>query len=185
MPLFPVSPSAGAVPVYNSACPWASSAEDLEALYSSKYTAAVTTRTATLNGFADDQTKHQVRSPLRSFMLRGCGQRKLACPGNRAPLRALRPPPFTPAHPQVAFFGPEAQSTSNSYGYSPYTLETYLGWLAPLLGSSTLPRKQVIVSITGTVEETKTMLVRLQQWADEFKITVGVEFNASCPNFKG
>jgi dihydroorotate dehydrogenase (fumarate) len=41
------------------------------------------------------------------------------------------------------------------------------------------------VSITGTEEETKEMLVELQRFADEQKIIVGVEYNASCPNIKG
>ncbi|GAA5917054.1 hypothetical protein JCM6882_001912 [Rhodosporidiobolus microsporus] len=60
MPLFPAAPAAGSVPVFNSACPWASSREDLQALWDCEWTSAVTTRTCTLNGFPDDQSKHQV-----------------------------------------------------------------------------------------------------------------------------
>lgn len=69
MPLFPSSPKKGEIPVYNSACPWASSADDLKALYLSPFTPAVTTRTCTLNGFADDASKHQVCSAALSFVL--------------------------------------------------------------------------------------------------------------------
>lgn len=61
MGLFPPSPARGSVPVFNSACPWASSAEDLAALYVCPHTAAVTTRTTTLKGFAEDPSVHQVR----------------------------------------------------------------------------------------------------------------------------
>ncbi|GAA5828776.1 hypothetical protein JCM11251_005870 [Rhodosporidiobolus azoricus] len=60
MPLFPPNPAAGTVPVFNSACPWASSKEDLQALWDCEWTSAVTTRTCTLYGFPDDQSKHQV-----------------------------------------------------------------------------------------------------------------------------
>lgn len=143
MPLFPSHPAADAVPVFNSACPWASSGEDLKALYNSPFTSAVTTRTSTLHGFPDDATKHQ-----------------------------------------VAFFGRDAQSSSNSYGYSPYPLSQYLAWVKPLLASSA-PKKLAILSITGNLEETKQMLITLQAFANVTKSTIAVEFNASCPNIKG
>ncbi|GAA5893426.1 hypothetical protein JCM8208_000792 [Rhodotorula glutinis] len=154
MPLFPRSPSRGAVPLHNSACPWASSAEDLRALWECPYTSAVTTRTTTLHGFEDDSTKHQ-----------------------------------------VVFFGSEANSSANSYGYSPYPLSTYLSWLRPLVDGAapaqrSVPRaqrtkKQLIVSITGTLAETREMLVELQAFADEHGVTLAAELNASCPNIKG
>lgn len=60
MPFFLLSPAKGSLPVFNSACPWASSEADLKALYLSPWTSAVTTRTCTLNGFEDDASKHQV-----------------------------------------------------------------------------------------------------------------------------
>lgn len=48
--------------ICNSASPWASSFDDLSALYTSGHTQAVTTRTATLHGFAEDRSLHQVSS---------------------------------------------------------------------------------------------------------------------------
>lgn len=48
-------------PLLNSASPWASDLDDLQALYDTPYTGAVTTRTSTLKGFADDPAIHQVR----------------------------------------------------------------------------------------------------------------------------
>lgn len=92
---------------------------------------------------------------------------------------------------QVAFFGPDAQSSTNSFGYSPHPLEQYLAWLRPLaLTASTAvaggsPAKLLIVSITGTLEETEQMLVRLQGFAGEIGQRIAVEFNASCPNIRG
>jgi hypothetical protein len=68
MTLFPSAPERGAVPVFNSASPWASSGEDLKALWDCEATSAVTTRTCTLNGFDDDASKHQVRFlPMSRF----------------------------------------------------------------------------------------------------------------------
>ncbi|GAA6028244.1 hypothetical protein JCM8097_006937 [Rhodosporidiobolus ruineniae] len=146
-PLFPPSPSAARVPLLNSACPWASSAEDLQALWDCESTQAVTTRTCTLNGFEDDASKHQ-----------------------------------------VAFFGPAAQSSSNSFGYSPFPLAQCLDWIRSLLSTANAKKKktkQVIVSVTGTLDETEEMLRRLQAFATEQGIVLAVEFNASCPNFRG
>ncbi|GAA6001496.1 hypothetical protein JCM10207_006695 [Rhodosporidiobolus poonsookiae] len=145
--LFPPSPPAGKVPVFNSACPWASSEADLQALWDCPHTSAVTTRTCTLNGFADDASRHQ-----------------------------------------VTFFGPSAQSSSNSFGYSPYPLEQYLAWIRSFLKTASMEKKRtkrVIVSVTGPLDETEKMLVVLQKFAKEQGIVVAVEFNASCPNFRG
>ncbi|GJN90748.1 hypothetical protein Rhopal_003762-T1 [Rhodotorula paludigena] len=142
MPLFPASPARGCVPVLNSACPWASSEEDLRALWECEWTSAVTTRTTTLHGFPDDPSKHQ-----------------------------------------VAFFGSDAQSSANSFGYSPFPLSTYVSWLRPLvLSTPPAKRKQLIVSITGTLSETAALLAQLRDFAAELDTVLAVEFNASCPN---
>ena len=47
-------------PIINTSCAWASEFAQLEELYNSPYTGAVTTRTATLAGFAEDSS-HAVR----------------------------------------------------------------------------------------------------------------------------
>ncbi|TFK30683.1 FMN-linked oxidoreductase [Coprinopsis marcescibilis] len=49
-----ISPS-----LLNSSCAWSSDLGNLQELYASPYTGAITTRTATLNGFKEDQT-HKV-----------------------------------------------------------------------------------------------------------------------------
>ncbi|KAF8242592.1 FMN-linked oxidoreductase [Wilcoxina mikolae CBS 423.85] len=46
-------------PLLNSATPWATTAEELGALYKSPYTGAVTTRTCLLHGFAHNPRFHQ------------------------------------------------------------------------------------------------------------------------------
>lgn len=47
-------------PLINSSCAWASDGKQLQELYSCEYTGAVTTRTATLNGFAENPGIHTV-----------------------------------------------------------------------------------------------------------------------------
>lgn len=56
-----------APPLLNTACPWASNLDDLRALYKCPNTGAVTTRTATLNGFPDDPKLHQVSLNIASL----------------------------------------------------------------------------------------------------------------------
>jgi hypothetical protein len=43
-------------PLLNSSCAWSSSLQDLQALYDSPYTGAITTRTATQDGFSENDT---------------------------------------------------------------------------------------------------------------------------------
>jgi len=47
-------------PLLNSSCAWSSDLQQLTDLYESSYTGAITTRTATLDGFEEDAT-HTVR----------------------------------------------------------------------------------------------------------------------------
>ncbi|KAG8857417.1 dihydroorotate dehydrogenase [Tulasnella sp. 330] len=47
-------------PILNTACAWASDYKDLKALYECPHTGAITTRTATLEGFPDDPRLHKV-----------------------------------------------------------------------------------------------------------------------------
>lgn len=48
-------------PIANAACPWASDYAQLRELYDCPYMGAVTTRTATLNGFVEND-RHTVRN---------------------------------------------------------------------------------------------------------------------------
>lgn len=50
-------------PILNASCAWASELAQLEELYNSPHTGAVTIRTATLAGFSEDSS-HAVRSSL-------------------------------------------------------------------------------------------------------------------------
>ncbi|KAI5477138.1 uridine nucleosidase Urh1 [Pseudohyphozyma bogoriensis] len=85
---------------------------------------------------------------------------------------------------RMTFFGPSGESSSNCYGYSPIPLDQYLPMIRTLLTSSA-PKKRIIISITGSVEEMGVLLSKIQKFAQEMDTAFGVEFNASCPNFKG
>ena len=50
-------------PLLNASCAWASELSQLRELYDCPYTGAVTTRTATLNGFNEDATNTVRVSP--------------------------------------------------------------------------------------------------------------------------
>lgn len=52
-------------PIINASCAWASELAQLEELYNSPHTGAVTTRTATLDGFVEDPF-HAVCNPENS-----------------------------------------------------------------------------------------------------------------------
>ncbi|GAA5901002.1 uncharacterized protein JCM6883_004720 [Sporobolomyces salmoneus] len=142
MPLFPRPQADSPLILLNSASPWATTREDLEALWKCDFTSAITTRTSTLYGYPDDPTKHQ-----------------------------------------VAFFG--SKSSINSFGFSPYPLEQYLDWIREITKGD-IERKKIIVSIgAADQEELEEMLQILSEFAAELGISLGVEFNASCPNLNG
>lgn len=93
---------------------------------------------------------------------------------------------------QVAFFGAGAHSSINSYGYSPHPLSRYLSWLREILQQQREPPrrdKRVIVSVTGSLDETREMLEMLERFAatevPPERRPIAVEFNLSCPNIPG
>ncbi len=51
-------------PLLNSSCAWSSDLNQLAALYESPYTGGITTRSATLEGFKEDDS-HTVRVRLK------------------------------------------------------------------------------------------------------------------------
>lgn len=141
-PLFEVSP-----PLINSACPWATTLDDLRKLYACPWTGAVTTRTSLINGFDHDPARHQY----------------------------------------VFFDAADAGSTPNaslnSLGYSPLTLETYLGFIKTI--SDDQPAKSskgFIVSVTGTPEDIAASYALIASAAPELQFPVAMEINLSCPN---
>lgn len=83
--LFTRGPRRGEVPILNSACPWASSEQNLATLWANPFTSAITTRTATLDGFPDHPELHQVSHPLCSVRVSLYLSRLTGHPPRRSP----------------------------------------------------------------------------------------------------
>lgn len=158
-------------PLLNSANPWATTLDDLRALYDSPYTGAVTTRTCTLEGFAHDNDVHQY---------------------------TFFNPETLNSSPDPNVSGDNTGSL-NTLGYSPISLPKLVDLLLVFSeelrkrhedsSNTKLARKDkpFIVSITGTPDELKQCYSAIKpkflQLTQEFPIYI--EINLSCPNISG
>ena len=156
-------------PLLNSANPWATSKEDLQALYDCPYTGALTTRTSITDGFGHNDSIHQY------------------CFFNDQE--------HEPKHHSVHGHLPSSAkfiSSLNTLGYSPLSTELYVGVMSDIILQSnrSLP-KPVIFSVTGTPEDIVThyhLINLLQQklWQEKSaKPRLLMEINLSCPNIAG
>ncbi|KAI9851984.1 MAG: dihydroorotate dehydrogenase [Vezdaea acicularis] len=145
-------------PILNSASLWATTVEELRALYECDFTGAVTTRTCTLGGFNHNENVRQ---------------------------QAFFAPDTTE---EVVKGDPGAANCSslNSLGYSPYKLDYYLNAAKSLLQDRTLGvgRKPFIISVTGSAVEVALSYRKIFRLAKNLpkKCVVLMEVNLSCPN---
>lgn len=130
-------------PLLNSACPWATTEENLQILLESPCTGAITTRTAVI---ADSGFDHQADKHRYIFFDISSGRPHSAG-------TADDPVPTATWTESSDAADNAATASLNTLGYSPFSLAQYLDILARL--SSQLPRisKTVIISVTGTPEE--------------------------------
>ncbi|KAI9709011.1 MAG: hypothetical protein M1812_007824 [Candelaria pacifica] len=159
-------------PLLNSANPWASSKEDLRALYNCPHTGAVTVRTSLLAGFEEDPKVHQ---HVFFDINEGC------------------------TDPRESKKGSKAKSSSlNTLGYSPTKTSKYLEWIDEIIqegdddedsdiSQSSVRRKQkkpFILSITGLPDQVVENYSYICNWAETYKVQLLVEINLSCPNIE-
>jgi dihydroorotate dehydrogenase (fumarate) len=150
-------------PLLNSASPWATTYNDLKALYDCPFTGAVTVRTSLLNGFQHDESIHQ----YAFFDSGGAAPEK-----GDASIRVGR-------------------TSLNTLGYSPVRLDEYLGIVGRVIRSdgTVLPtqkkQKPIILSVTGTPDDVKEAYLMIEKVAREERLELGMEINLSCPNIKG
>lgn len=152
-------------PILNSANPWATSLDDLRSLYKSPFTGAVTTRTCLVDGFAHDDHVHQY-----AFF-------------------------DSSTHTTEPEKSKEAgYSSLNTLGYSPFSLDSYLDFIAVISKelqepSDTEPQrakvKPVIISVTGSPTEVRTCWEKISSLQRSSKIPLLMEINLSCPNISG
>ncbi|KAL1865674.1 dihydroorotate dehydrogenase [Diaporthe australafricana] len=143
-------------PLVNSANPWATTLEDLQALYSCPSIGAVTTRTSLISGFSHDPSKHQ-------FTLFDAATHQSE--QDRTKLKGSE------------------NASLNNLGYSPHTLETYLGFIAQIAEApSAQPEKGFIVSVTGSPNEVAQCYSLIARQQRQVHFPLAMEINLSCPN---
>jgi len=152
-------------PLINSSSLSASEPNQLQELFDSPHTGAVTTRTATLTGFSE--TSEHTVCLLYLFLFRR--------------LTIL----------EVAFTR-DSVSSINSYGYSPHPLSAYIGYVDTILSSAPeQPVKPFIISITSSSPiSLASMLDAIQELRVKVRDSegttsrIGIELNTSCPNIR-
>lgn len=147
-------------PLINSANPWATTIEDLQALFDCPYTGAVTIRTSLLNGFEHDPAVHQ-------YAFFHVDDHKT---GN------------VDGHASPSFTG-----SLNTFGYSPIATASYLSMLGRIVADSKLPdasrrRKPFIISVTGSSDAVVECYRKIQALQAVMPNPLCMEINLSCPN---
>ncbi|KAH7095714.1 hypothetical protein FB567DRAFT_36948 [Paraphoma chrysanthemicola] len=152
-------------PLLNSSNPWCTSLEQLQELYNTPYTGAVTTRTSLLNGFPHDSSIHQ--------------------------FAFFNPKDLSASQPNKDQGGTMSQTGSlNTLGYSPTPIKEYLGYIKTISdGLSDLKEdthyKPFIISVTGTAEEVAECYRLITAHQKHVRMVLAMEVNLSCPNIVG
>lgn len=158
MPLPHIDP-----PLLNSSTPWATTTEDLQALFDCQYSGAVSIRTSLLNGFEHDNSIHQY-----TFF----------DPHDHT---------LKPSEAQDGQVHDSKAGSLNTLGYSPINLGTYLAMLRRIVEDSSLPEdrrveKPFIVSVTGSAEAVLECYRKIQATQSMMSNPLCMEINLSCPN---
>ena len=162
MPLPPITP-----PLLNSANPWCTTLEQLQELYDSPHTGAITTRTSLLGGFPHDPAHHQ--------------------------FTFFNPSTHTTSTPNKDLGGDASTSGSlNTLGYSPIPLSEYLEYVKTISkrmgdvpSNERESFKPVIISVTGSAEEIAQCYSLICTAQSDVKMPLAMEINLSCPNIPG
>ena len=148
-------------PLINSANPWATTVDDLQALYDCAATGAVTTRTSLIQGFPHDPARHQ-------YLLYDAATHKAE-------------------QDQSSLTGLENASLNN-LGYSPHNLEAYIGFIKTIAGrlpSGAPAKKGFIISVTGSPEDVVGCYKLISSAQGDVPFPLAMEINLSCPNIPG
>ena len=156
-------------PLLNSANPWATSQEDLQALYDCPHTGALTTRTSTTDSFDHDDTIHQY-----CFFHSQEHEPKQDSIHGHSPSSA------------------KSISSLNTLGYSPLSTKLYLRMIYDIiLQSKRKIPKPVIFSVTGTPKDILMQYYWIDSCQDQIRQEKSMqtrffmEINLSCPNIAG
>lgn len=137
----------------NSASPWSSTKEQLAELYDCPHTGAVTIRTSLLEGWKHDDSINQ----WKFFDARS---------NSAVPERS-----------------PNANSSINTYGYSPTPLGEYLSIIDSIVSESrSKVSKPFIISVSGSPQDIIKCRRKVAEHALKTSIPLLLEINLSCPN---
>jgi len=152
-------------PLLNSANPWCTTREQLQELYDSPHTGAVTTRTCLVDGFSHDPCVHQ--------------------------FAFYNPNSFSTSEPNRDQGGTNDTTGSlNTLGYSPLPLQQYLTFIQTISDglrdlSDGTHYKPFIISVTGSAEEVVRCFKLITLRQRTVRMVLAMEVNLSCPNIPG
>ena len=146
----------------NSANVWATTREELMALYECKDIGAVTIRTSLLNGFEHDDRVHQYCFLDAKSMPIEKSERRKTDGCTLADVSSL-----------------------NSLGYSPLKLNDYISMIKDIEDNSMQRSKAVIFSVTGSAAEVVECYRLLLSEIGARASLWTMEVNLSCPNIDG
>jgi dihydroorotate dehydrogenase (fumarate) len=152
-------------PLLNSSNPWCTTLAQLQELYATPYTGAVTTRTSLLNGFPHESSVHQ--------------------------FTFFDPTTHATSTPNTDQAGTPSQTGSlNTLGYSPTPLSQYLEYIKTI--SDALPAlkdgqhyKPFIISVTGSEADVAQCYQLITSHQKHVRMVLAMEVNLSCPNIPG
>ncbi|KAI2776896.1 dihydroorotate dehydrogenase [Daldinia loculata] len=173
-------------PLLNSANPWATTREDLRALFDCPSTGAVTTRTALLRGFAHDSARHRYAFFDSGIYAVGATSGSGESAGDKSVGVGVG-------------VGVSANASLNNMGYSPVPLDEYLGFIEAIVTEGRNREKEkergrekgkaieklFIVSVTGTPEDVAECYKRIVALGAKIGAPLAMEINLSCPNIPG
>ncbi|KAG9186659.1 dihydroorotate dehydrogenase (fumarate) [Alternaria panax] len=156
-------------PLLNSANPWCTTLGQLQELYNSPHTGAITTRTSLISGFPHDPNHHQ--------------------------FTFFNPSTHASSTPNKDLAGDSSTTGSlNTLGYSPLPLSTYLTFVQTIsdnLDDDAPPphgrktHKPIIISVTGSAKEIAQCYHAIRELGQTVKMRLAMEINLSCPNIPG
>ncbi|CAK7239387.1 MAG: dihydroorotate dehydrogenase [Sporothrix thermara] len=148
-------------PLLNTANPWATDLADLTKLYECPHTGAVTTRTSLVAGFAHNPDVHQ--------------------------FTFFDAATHDPAATAGATSATANSASLNTLGYSPLTLDKYLGFVQQIAAATKSGKaKGFLVSVTGQPDDVAECYKRIaaaqRTLPDPSRVPLAMEVNLSCPN---
>ena len=146
-------------PLLNSANVWATTRQEIEALYRCSFTGAITIRTSLLEGFRHDESVHQY------------------CFFDAATM--------TVSKVDKSQCNSDSTSSLNTLGYSPIKLADYIAMVKDIEDQTPEISKSVIFSVTGTSDEIPECWELLHIHSEWRKSSWKMEINLSCPNIDG